>query len=139
MNFPLFSPWFGPFGVNLKGKAINLSLKAIKVTGRPCIGQICNLLWWKWIIMVFSLQILRRVNIIIIYPIAEIQWDPQKQSFQVQKCVSQVVKFDSTEIKFIGKFSVAFIPSHFSILSNFTSSFTNLIVHRWFYSSREDP
>ena len=84
---------------------------------------------------VFSLQILRRVNIIINYPIAEIEWDPQKQLFQVQKCVNQVVKFDSTErcrkqIKFIEKFSVAFILSHFSILSNFTSWFTNLIVHR---------
>ena len=35
---------FRSFGVNLMGKAINLSLKAIKATERPDIGQICNLL-----------------------------------------------------------------------------------------------
>ena len=42
--FIIFFLLFGSFGVNLMGKAFNLSLKAIKATERPDIGQICNLL-----------------------------------------------------------------------------------------------
>ena len=38
------------------GKAIDLSLKAIKVTVEPYIGQTCNLVWWIQFFLILPLQ-----------------------------------------------------------------------------------
>ena len=47
---------FGSFGVNIMGKTVGLSLKAIKTTGRPYIGQLCNLLSGTQFIVIFVFQ-----------------------------------------------------------------------------------
>ena len=55
-KFYNFFPSFGSFGVNLMGKAIDLSLKAIKVTVEPYIGQTGNLVWWIRFFLILPFQ-----------------------------------------------------------------------------------
>ena len=55
-NFIKFFPWFGSFGVNLIGKAINLSLKAIKVRVESYVGQTGNLVSWIQFFLVWLFQ-----------------------------------------------------------------------------------
>ena len=54
--FYYFFPWWGSYGVNLMGKATDLSLKVIKVTKRPYISQIRNLPSGTRIIVIFVFQ-----------------------------------------------------------------------------------
>ena len=55
-QFYNFFPSFGSFGVNLLGKAIDLSLKAIKVTVEPYIAQTGNLVWWIQFFLILPFQ-----------------------------------------------------------------------------------
>ena len=55
-KFYHFFPSFGSFVVNLMGKAIDLSLKAIKVTVEPYIGQTGNLVWWIRFFLILPFQ-----------------------------------------------------------------------------------
>ena len=55
-KFYNFFPSFGSFGVNLMGKAIDLSLKAIEVTVEPYIGQTGNLIWWIRFFLILPFQ-----------------------------------------------------------------------------------
>ena len=54
--FNYFFPWLGSYGVNLMEKGTDLRLKAIKVTKRPYISQICNLPSGTPIIVIFVFQ-----------------------------------------------------------------------------------
>ena len=70
------------------------------------------------------------------WPTGEIEWYPPKQLFQVQKCVSQVIKFYFTK-KWQKKIIIAnFVINlicycHFFQFTNFTSWFT----HFWTWNS----
>ena len=49
-----FSPWFG--SVYIMEKAIDSSLKSIKATIEPYIGQTCNLVSWIWFVLILLFQ-----------------------------------------------------------------------------------
>ena len=69
------------------GKAINLSLKAIKATVEPYIGQTCTLVSWIRFFLNFALPISKRVNIIT--PLEKLGGNIKKQLFKVRKvCIS---------------------------------------------------
>jgi hypothetical protein len=71
------------------GKAIDLSLKAIKVTVESYVGQTSNLVSWIRFFLFCSSNINKgKYN----YPIGKVEWKYKKQLFQVQKGVYQVVK-----------------------------------------------
>jgi hypothetical protein len=75
------------------GKAIYLSLKAIKVTVEPYIGQTCNFGGYNFF-WFFSSNINKGKYK---YPIGEMEWKYQKQLFQVKKGVYQFVKISFTK------------------------------------------
>ena len=71
-KFYNFFPWFGSFGVNLIGKAIDLSLKVIKATVKPYIVQTCNLFRGYVFLFLFCSSNINKGKYN--YPIGVIEW-----------------------------------------------------------------